>query len=155
MSGHFVLKNISVSDQAIAVSAGANRSGLQHSEVGWNTNSRGVLSNALQGRDIGDRAGLPPHRYLQFSYNNANMRDQTSRYLQGQAGLIHSSAPTTWASGTWLRGPRPRGMSTKPMRQCSSNSCMATLSSKSTTLAVGDTIDTFTEALVFSNGHRG
>jgi hypothetical protein len=83
MSGHFVLKNISVSDQAIAVSAGANRSGLQHSEVGWNANSRGVLSNALQGRDIGDRAGLPPHRYLQFSYNNANMRDQTSRYLQG------------------------------------------------------------------------
>ncbi len=84
MSGHFVLKSITASDQAVAVSKGAAWGAIQHSpQPGWNAQSRQVLSQALQNQNIGNRAGLPPHRYLQFSYNNADMRDAAEQYLKG------------------------------------------------------------------------
>ncbi|QRN93497.1 hypothetical protein JRI60_30465 [Archangium violaceum] len=116
MAGHFILKNISTTELAIAQATPYNCawSALQHANVGWTTASRLVLTNALAGVGIGNRDGLPPHRYLNLQDNIATDVAKFHAYLRGaswverlvrpnSAGLglraLAGPAATHWAAG--------------------------------------------------------
>lgn len=122
MSGHFVLKSIGASDQAIGIMKGARWSEIQHSpHPGWNAVTRNTLSQALQDQDIGDRNLLPPHRYLEFSpgrYNTVAEHDEAERYLRGAGwadslirpshmDLTNLSANAAAAWGNGVHSTRP------------------------------------------------
>ncbi|MFI2188086.1 hypothetical protein [Streptomyces sioyaensis] len=113
MAGHFILSSITTSDLAIARQKGATWSVLQHATVGWNTASRAVLSKALSGQAIGNRDGLPPHRYLECK---ASVGATLETYLRGagwadlllrpnSAGLGLRELSTK-AAAAWARGDR-------------------------------------------------
>lgn len=93
MAGHFILKSITFSDLQVARQMGGTWSTLQHGYVGWTRESTRVLGQALSGQAIGNRDGLPPHRYLQFSAGNG---DRIEEYLKGAGwadGLIRPDSP--------------------------------------------------------------
>lgn len=114
MAGHFILRNISTADLAIAQSRRATWSAkAEHANVGWNAASRDVLARALRGQPIGSRAGLPPHRYLECKFSagtaletylrGAAWADQLVR--PGSAGLgLRQLCPS--AAAAWQRGDR-------------------------------------------------
>ncbi|MEU8685265.1 hypothetical protein [Streptomyces sp. NPDC048611] len=113
MAGHFILSSITNSDIALAVQKGANWSAVQHADIGWNTASRDVLSKALNGQPIGNRDGLPPHRYLESKFSTGPTLE---KYLRGagwadtlirpdSAGLgLRELSPK--ARAAWDRGDR-------------------------------------------------
>ncbi|CAM5545246.1 hypothetical protein [Streptomyces abikoensis] len=113
MAGHFILKSISNTDLTIATSKKATWSPLQHGNIGWNTASRAVLSNALAGRPIGNRDGLPPHRYLEAKVSAGS---ELEKYLRsaGWADLLIRPASqglglrelSPKAKAAWDRGDR-------------------------------------------------
>ncbi|MFJ9609042.1 hypothetical protein ACIRS1_22150 [Kitasatospora sp. NPDC101176] len=88
MAGHFILNNILRSDLDDAQTHSATWGNIQHAEVGWTEQSRKVLVRALNSQSIpGDpephnRAGLPPHRYLQWDKTNGDP-DAIARWLSG------------------------------------------------------------------------
>ncbi|QLE72065.1 hypothetical protein FGW37_11025 [Streptomyces rectiverticillatus] len=103
MAGHFILRSITNSDLTIATSKGATWSALQHGSIGWNTASRAVLSKALAGQPIGNRDGLPPHRYLE---SKASVGATLEKYLRsaGWAGQLIRPA----SAGLGLRELSPK-----------------------------------------------
>lgn len=87
MAGHFVLNRISHQDlQMVNCNIRDNRNigvglgPLQHAPgaaipggrvfPGWTDASIQTLTNELNGQNIGNRAGLPPHRYITIPGNN-------------------------------------------------------------------------------------
>lgn len=104
MAGNFILKSITQSDlhaatrfSNISWSASAahkkgdlidpkNPNGKKF--LGWVCNTRDVLKDALLGKNIVNREGLPPHRYLEIKNWNI-LSDQEKLYIQG-AGWAES-----------------------------------------------------------------
>ncbi|WP_405842366.1 hypothetical protein OG528_28990 [Streptomyces platensis] len=113
MAGHFILKSITTPDLATALDKSATWSVLQHKDVGWTAASRAVLTRALGGQAIGNRDGLPPHRYLECK---ASAGEKLEEYLKraGWADLLlrPNSAGlglrvlSTKAAAAWARGDR-------------------------------------------------
>ena len=68
MAGHFLVWGIAQADITWCTQHYANSTWgtIQHQAVGWNAGSRAVLQNVKNGIGIGNRNGLPPHRYLEF-----------------------------------------------------------------------------------------
>lgn len=87
MSGHFILWNIKTAQRDACLRNYGNSawSVIQHANVGWNLASRGVLANVKAGANIGNRTGLPPHRYLQFPGGAPTLPQRT--FLFGSDGL--------------------------------------------------------------------
>ncbi|WP_058044448.1 hypothetical protein [Streptomyces roseifaciens] len=113
MAGHFILKSISNSDLTIATSKGAAWSPLQHANVGWNAASRAVLSKALSGQSIGNRDGLPPHRYLESKVSTGPTLEKYLRSAGWADLLIRPASPglglrelSPKAKAAWDRGDR-------------------------------------------------
>jgi hypothetical protein len=48
---------------------------------GWDVNSRAVLTGALEGNNLADRSGLPPHRYLVFGVGDIKV-GHSANYIQ-------------------------------------------------------------------------
>ncbi|MGY0460084.1 hypothetical protein ACW14Y_07445 [Kitasatospora sp. cg17-2] len=71
MAGNLVLKDISQSDLNAAervAATGVSWSDVFHEKVSWDAKSRADLETLLSGKPLEDRSGLPPHRYLTFSF---------------------------------------------------------------------------------------
>jgi len=83
MSGHFVLLNISQTDkdEFLARYPRSAWSACQHTDVGWNPDSREVLANAIKGLDIGDREGLPPHCYLDMPLQRESLTPEQRKII--------------------------------------------------------------------------
>ncbi|MFC5724744.1 hypothetical protein ACFP1Z_31805 [Streptomyces gamaensis] len=103
MAGHFILRSINNTDLAIATSKGATWSVLQHANIGWNTASRSVLSKALNGQPIGNRDGLPPHRYLE---SKKSVGDTLEKYLRNAGWASQLIRPNS--AGLGLRELSPK-----------------------------------------------
>ncbi|EGU61394.1 hypothetical protein VINI7043_14355 [Vibrio nigripulchritudo ATCC 27043] len=82
MSGHFVLQNIT--DQEIEDIQNAWLQDkltvpvlgpVQHGNIGWNGASRAQLVQAM-GAGVPNRAGLPPHKYLDFGVEQIGPKGQ-------------------------------------------------------------------------------
>ncbi|MCF3102094.1 hypothetical protein IPZ58_10905 [Streptomyces roseoverticillatus] len=102
MSGHFILSNISQADLDNARAHGGTWSPLQHGNIGWNANSRAVLSRALNNQDIPNRDGLPPHRYLILQQAGNPNIEVTKKFLQ--------ETQDSWVDPNRLRRPTGRGL---------------------------------------------
>ncbi|GAB2724500.1 hypothetical protein [Kitasatospora kifunensis] len=114
MSGHFILVNIDTHELNSGKLVGGTWSAkAEHASVGWNQASRAVLTQALNGQPIGNRSGLPPHRYLSFALSSTTP-DKVRTYLRGvewasrlvrpnSTGLgltaLSPKAQTAWATG--------------------------------------------------------
>ncbi|WP_329127030.1 hypothetical protein OG727_04670 [Streptomyces caniferus] len=105
MAGHFILSSITNSDIALAGQKGANWSALQHAAIGWNTASRAVLTNALNGQPIGNRDGLPPHRYLE---SKASTGPTLEKYLRGAGWADMLIRPNSTGLGLRELSPKAR-----------------------------------------------
>ncbi|MBP0481361.1 hypothetical protein [Sagittula salina] len=81
MAGHFLLPSLPYTELYAAQTLAAARwSGRAHAAVGWNQASEAVLTAAINGGNIGNRNGLPPHRYLQFDAE-PNLSEDATRYF--------------------------------------------------------------------------
>ncbi|GAA2343378.1 hypothetical protein OHT20_09805 [Streptomyces caniferus] len=114
MAGHFILRSITTSDLNLARQKGATWSAkAEHADVGWTAASRKVLSDALAGKPIGSRAGLPPHRYLECKFS---VGAALEAYLRGAGWADLLVRPdsvglglrqlSTAAESAWKRGDK-------------------------------------------------
>ncbi|MFG2532151.1 hypothetical protein [Streptomyces sp. NPDC048516] len=106
MAGHFILRSITNSDITLAGQKGANWSALQHANIGWHTASRDVLSRALNGQPIGNRDGLPPHRYLESKVSTGPTLE---KYLRGASWADLLIRPDSTGLGLRELSPKARG----------------------------------------------
>lgn len=89
MSGQFFRINITQREinAAIAGLPGATLSAAAHLHVGWTAASRAVLTNIEAGIPPANRAGLPPHKYLEIpSRPRFDGKLQNSTWLFSDAG---------------------------------------------------------------------
>jgi hypothetical protein len=64
-----------------AAHAAGTDNGVGGTFPGWNEGSRAVLNNGLQGTQLGNRSGLPPHRYLGFGVGSIKGNGKRGKYL--------------------------------------------------------------------------
>jgi len=120
MAGNFILKSITQSDLVTATNflhiswstSPAHKKGTPidpgnpHGAIfaGWTPETRKVLSNALNGINIGNREGLPPHRYLEIKAWQT-LNDKEQYYVSGAGWAENLVYPTT--SGLGLKALAP------------------------------------------------
>ncbi len=78
---------------------------LQHAGVGWTPLSRGVITQVFANNAIPNRAGLPPHRYLEFGVENP-ISESRSLYLRSAAWVDQLTRPADLGFGITALSPQ-------------------------------------------------
>lgn len=120
MAGNFILKSITQSDLNTAISfphiawstSAAHAKGLPVNPdqpegrkfQGWTSGTAHTLSRALRGEDIGNREGLPPHRYLEIAAW-VMLTQQEQAYVQGAGWVSNLEYPGTASVGLKALAP--------------------------------------------------
>lgn len=86
MSGQFFRVSITQRELDAVMNGlpGSSMTGVAHADVGWNAASRAVLTAVEAGNPPANRAGLPPHKYLEVPA----MDRLASQWLYGDEGRL-------------------------------------------------------------------
>jgi len=121
MAGNFILTSITQSDLMVAIKfphiswsispahkkdSPVNPNNPQGEKfAGWTSETRTVLSKALNNEDIGSREGLPPHRYLEIR-SWAALTDKEQYYIKGSGWADNLVYPNS--QGLGLKALKPK-----------------------------------------------